>query len=180
MDAYRDSLLAGEIEYPQERWMVRARTLSGGQVGEIVVPRHHLADAFEHTGELLHPLDDHVPDLIEHLYRVLATHQNHVFIDLSWVVYPNYILKDLNGWSALIRRYPDNFVLGSDAVGRFGDYPDQIRIYEPLFDALGDPNLIEKVASRNFLRIMRTQGIALDPSYHYPESRYSQQPLRSR
>ncbi len=118
-----------------------------------------------------------VRDLIGHLDRVLATHQNHVIIDLSWVVYPNYILKDLDGWSALIRKYPDNFVLGSDAVGRFGDYPDQIRVYEPLFDALGDLDLIEKLASRNFLRIMRNHGVALDPNYQYPESRYSQQPL---
>jgi predicted TIM-barrel fold metal-dependent hydrolase len=118
-----------------------------------------------------------VRDLIGHLDKVLAKHRSHVVIDLSWVVYPNYILKDLDGWSALIRRYPDNFVLGSDAVGRFGDYPDQIRIYDPLFDALGDSNLIENLASRNFLRIMRSHGVALDLNYHYPESRYSRQPL---
>ena len=121
-----------------------------------------------------------VRDLIGHLDRVLASHQNHVIIDLSWLVYPNYILKNLDGWSALIRRYPDNFVIGSDAVGRLGDYPDQIRIYDLLFDALADRDLIEKLASGNFLRIMRNHGVALDPIYQYPESRYSQQPLRSR
>ena len=119
----------------------------------------------------------HVPDLIEHLDRVLATHRSHVVIDLSWVVYKDYVLKDLDSWSALIKKYPRNFVLGSDAVGRFGDYPDQIRIYDPLFDALADSNLIENLASRNFLRIMRNHGVALDPNYRYPESRYSHQPL---
>ena len=118
-----------------------------------------------------------VEDLTVHLDRVLATHQNHVIIDLSWVVYPNYILKNLDGWADLIRKYPDNFVLGSDAVGRFGDYPDQIRIYDPLFDALGDPDLIEKLASENFLRIMPDDAISLDRDYQYPEKKYNRQPL---
>ncbi|TDJ48384.1 MAG: hypothetical protein E2O48_02355 [Gemmatimonadetes bacterium] len=119
----------------------------------------------------------HVPDLIGHLDRVLAAHRDHVLIDLSWVVYPDYVLKDLDGWAGLIRTYPENFVLGSDAVGRFGDYPDQIRIYDPLFDALGDLNLIEKLASGNFLRIMRHEAVSLDPSYQYPEHRFSRQPI---
>jgi len=118
-----------------------------------------------------------VRDLIGHLDRVLADHQNHVIIDLSWVVFPSYILQDLDGWSALIRRYPDNFVIGSDAVGRFGDYPDQIRIYDVLFDALGDLDLIEKLASRNFLRIMPDNGVSLDMDYRYPEKKYSRQPI---
>ena len=119
----------------------------------------------------------HVPDLLDHLDRVLAMHRSHVLIDLSWVVYPDYVLKDLEGWVGLIRKYPENFVLGSDAVGRFGDYPDQIRIYDPLFDALGDLGLIDKLASGNFLRVMRHSGVALDPSYRYPESKYTQQLL---
>ena len=118
-----------------------------------------------------------VRDLIGHLDRVLADHQNHVIIDLSWVVYPNYILQDLDGWSALILRYPDNFVIGSDAVGRFGDYPDQIRIYDKLFDALGDRVLIEKLASGNFLRIMPDGAVSLNMDYQYPEKKYSRQPL---
>ena len=119
----------------------------------------------------------HVADLTDRLDRVLAAHRDHVIIDLSWVVYPDYILKDLDGWSGLIRKYPENFVLGSDAVGRFGDYPDQIRIYAPLFDALGDPDLVERLATRNFFRIMRDDGIKLDANYHYPEKKYSRRAL---
>ena len=118
-----------------------------------------------------------VRDLVGHLDRVLADHHNHVIIDLSWVVYPNYILKDLDGWSALIRLYPDNFVLGSDTVGRFGHYPDQIRIYDLLFDALGDRELVEKLASGNLLRIMPDDAVSLDVDYQYPETKYSHQPL---
>ena len=108
---------------------------------------------------------------------VLAEHKNHVFIDLSWVVYPNYILKNLDGWAALIRKYPDNFVIGSDAVGRFSDYSEQIRIYDLLFDAINDSELVEKLASRNFLRIMRSNGVDLDSDYRYPEDRYNRRPL---
>jgi hypothetical protein len=114
-----------------------------------------------------------VADLTGHLERVLAAHHNHVVIDLSWVVYPDYVLKDLDAWAGLIRRYPDSFLLGSDAVGRFGDYPDQIRIYGSLFDALGNPALVEQVAKRNFLRVMRREGVTLDRDYQYPEKKYS-------
>ena len=63
---------------------------------------------------------------------------------------------------------------GSDAVGRFGDYPDQIRIYDALFDAIGDREVVEALAHGNFLRIMPKEGITLDAQYMYPEERYSQ------
>ncbi len=118
-----------------------------------------------------------VQNLTDHIDGVLAVHSDHVVIDLSWVVYPNYILKDLDGWAALIRKYPRNFVIGSDTVGSFVDYTDKIRIYGPLFDALADPDLIEQLASRNFLRIMRKDGIALDSNYNYPDDRYTRRPL---
>jgi len=121
-----------------------------------------------------------VPNLVSHLDDVLDEHRNHVFIDLSWVVYPDYVLEDLAAWSTLIRRYPENFVIGSDAVGRFGDYTDQIRIYGALFDALGDVDLIEGLATANFLRIMRREGVKLDSSYRYPETRYTLQPIAPR
>ena len=68
-------------------------------------------------------------------------------------------------------------MIGSDAVGRFGDYPDQIRIYDALFDALGNPALIQKLARGNFLRIMPDDAISLDRDYQYPEKKYNRQPL---
>ncbi len=64
-------------------------------------------------------------------------------------------------------------------MGRFGNYPEQIRIYNQLFDALGDAELIGKVARENLVRIMPSRGIVLDPNYHYPETRYSR-PLTRR
>ena len=115
-----------------------------------------------------------IADLPGHLDRMLAKQGGHVYIDLSWVVYPDYILKDLLAWVALIKKYPNNFMIGSDAVGRFGDYPDQIRVYDELFAALGDRALIAKLAQGNFLRIARKEGVVLDADFAYPESRFSQ------
>ena len=40
--------------------MIRVRTLTGRQVGQVIVARHHLADSLEHTGEFLNALYDHV------------------------------------------------------------------------------------------------------------------------
>jgi hypothetical protein len=119
----------------------------------------------------------HVENLTDHIDGVLATHSKHVFIDLSWVVFPDYILRDLDSWASLIHKYPRNFVIGSDSVGSFGDYTDQIRIYGPLFDAVSDSSLIEQLSSRNFLRISRKEGVTLEPDYHYPENRYTRRLL---
>jgi len=118
-----------------------------------------------------------VANLPQLLDGVLRDHGSHVFIDLSWVVYPDYIKKDLSTWAELIRKHPDNFVLGSDTVGRFGDYEAQIRIYDELFDAIEDPEVIENLANRNYLRIMRKEPVTLDADYLYPESRYTKRYL---
>ena len=83
----------------------------------------------------------------------------------------------LLAWAALIRRYSDNFVIASDAVGRFADYPDQIRIYDALFDTLRDPRLIQKLARGNFLRIILDDAVSLDRHYQYREKKYNRQPL---
>ena len=64
-------------------------------------------------------------------------------------------------------------MIGSDAVGRFGDYTDLIRIYDPLFEALEDKGLVEAIANGNFARIMPSRGITLDRDFMYPEDRYT-------
>ena len=115
------------------------------------------------------------------LASVLATHRNHVYIDLSWVVYEDYVLADLSAWTGLIEQYPDNFLIGSDAVGRYEGYEDTIRRYDRLLSAL-TPDAAEKVARATFLRIMPEAGITLDPGYVYPEEAYTTggSPRRSR
>ncbi len=59
-------------------------------------------------------------------------------------------------------------------MGRFGDYPDQIRVYDALFDAIGDREVVAALAQGNFLRIMRKEGVSLDPDFAYPETRFIQ------
>ncbi len=68
-----------------------------------------------------------VENLPIHLDKLLVEQGSHVYIDLSWVVYENYVLKDLDRWVALIEKHPDNFMIGSDKVGRFANYRPEIR-----------------------------------------------------
>ena len=117
-----------------------------------------------------------VENLPGHLDELLAKHGSHVYIDLSWVVFENYVLKDLDRWVALIEKYPDNFMIGSDKVGRFEKYRQEIRKYNALLRALKRPTTVEKVARANFLRVMRQEAITLPADYCYPEKRYTARP----
>ena len=60
------------------------------------------------------------------LERVLKEYHENLFIDLSWVVLGSYVYKDLDGWVSLIKKYPDNFLIGSDSVGKIQQHPDGI------------------------------------------------------
>lgn len=123
---------------------------------------------------------------------VLTPHQTHVLIDLSWVVFEDYLLaKDCDGdvkhnpvsgeplirqeWIDLIERFPGNFLLGSDKVGDFNGnkYTKEIRKFDPLLRQL-TPEVAKKVASLNWLRIVPEEGLALPKGYKYPEFRYTQ------
>jgi len=123
---------------------------------------------------------------------VLTPHQSHVLIDLSWVVFEDYLLdRDHNGdvkhapisgeplirreWIDLIEKFPGNFLLGSDKVGDFtGDkYKKEIRKFDPLLRQL-KPEVAKQVASLNWLRIVPEDGLTLPEGYKYPEFRYTQ------
>lgn len=115
-----------------------------------------------------------VKDLPAILDGVLSAHKEHVYIDLSWVVLDDYIFKDLPSWAALIQKYPDNFMLGSDNVGTLRNYVSTIRAHDKLLGAIGNEEVVKKVASENFIRLMPQTGITLDPGYLYPEDKYVQ------
>lgn len=114
----------------------------------------------------------HVKDLPGILAGILREHKDHLTIDLSWVVLPNYILKDPEAWRKLIADYPGNFMVGSDAVGSFRNYVSTIRAYDKLFGILADEELVRRVASRNFIELMPDRGLTLPQDYKYPEDRY--------
>jgi len=122
-----------------------------------------------HAGVSRRVIVEDLPGLLD---RVLAEHGRHVYIDLSWVVFEDYILKDLDGWAALIEKFPDNFMIGSDKVGRFDTYRREIRKYNRLLGALENPATVAKLASGNFLRVMPKEAITLPPEYCYSDKRY--------
>ena len=113
-----------------------------------------------------------VADLPGILDSILDRHRDHVYIGLSWVVYEDYVLRDLDSWSELIRRYPNNFVIGSDVVGRYDGYATTVRRYDTLLSNL-EADVADNVGRANLLRIMPQDGITLDREYAYPENAYT-------
>jgi hypothetical protein len=96
-----------------------------------------------------------VPTLTTELRRLLAAYPN-LFIDLSWVVYETYLLKDgqpNREWVALIEAFPNRFMIGSDKVGRFGNYHEEMQKYYIFLDAL-KPDTARRVASANLLSVL--------------------------
>jgi hypothetical protein len=96
-----------------------------------------------------------VPTLLPELRRVLAAYPN-LAIDISWVVYPDYIAKDkesMNRWVAFIEEYPDRVMIGSDKVAHWAGYGEEITKYHGLLDRL-KPATAVQVAKGNILRIL--------------------------
>ena len=93
-----------------------------------------------------------VPTITDELRRLLKSYPN-VWIDIAWVVFEDYIAKDgkpAPEWVKLIEEFPDRFIIGSDKVGKFTNYPPEMQKYYLLLDAL-QPETAKKVARDNFL-----------------------------
>jgi predicted secreted protein len=96
-----------------------------------------------------------VPTLVAELRRVLSAYPN-LSVDISWVVYPDYIGKDsqsLKIWAALLEDFPERFMIGSDKVAHWAGYRGEIRKYDPLLELL-KPETARKVTRENILRIV--------------------------
>ncbi len=96
-----------------------------------------------------------VPTLVSVVRTMLKTYPN-LWVDLSWVVYPNYVAPDGKPdkeWVALVEDFPDRFMIGTDLVGHFDDYAKTIRSYYVFLDALS-PQTAQLVANENFLSIL--------------------------
>jgi hypothetical protein len=80
-----------------------------------------------------------------------------LFIDLSWSMLTPYLLdeqgKPRAQWLALVEKYPERFMLGSDVVGRFNKLGEEMRSFTPFLDALPE-DVARKVARDNFLAIL--------------------------
>ena len=97
-----------------------------------------------------------IPSLTHDLAQLLPRYPN-LHIDVSWVVYEsNLLTKDKTpspAWIELIEAFPDRFIIGSDKVGHFADYPQEIQKYYPFLDAL-KPQTARKLARENLLAVL--------------------------
>ena len=126
-----------------------------------------------------------VDDLVAIHDELLSKYPN-VTVDLSWVVFEQEIVLadrfDANGdpvinpnWIRIIEKHPKRFMLGSDKVGSFAGYRNEIRKWDALLNQL-QPKTAKMVAQTNFLHLMPSKGLTLPDNYHYPEAKFV--PLR--
>lgn len=89
--------------------------------------------------------------------RLLNTHDN-LWIDLSWSVLDDYVLTAdqesvRSHWLAIIREFPERFVIGSDLVGKFGNIGKNLREFDVMLDELNDEQA-RMVAHDNLFAIL--------------------------
>ena len=87
------------------------------------------------------------------LERILDDYHENLYLDLSWVVLGTYVYKNLDEWVALIQKYPDNFLIGSDSVGKYSGIPMELKKYQALLSAL-PAETRSKVAYKNLASIL--------------------------
>lgn len=108
------------------------------------------------TSAEIHRHQTRMDFLLPVLTRLLEDYPN-LYVDLSWSVLHPYLL-DENGspdqaWLALVERFPERFMLGSDVVGRFTGLAEQMQGFQPFLDALPEP-VAQRVARENFLSVL--------------------------
>ena len=91
--------------------------------------------------------------------RLLQRYPN-LYIDLSWSVLRPYLLDEQGKpdpqWLALVERFPQRFMLGSDVVGQFDSLPELMASFDPFLDALPE-QVARQVARDNFLAVLPRQ-----------------------
>jgi hypothetical protein len=117
-------------------------------------PRTNIIWAHAGLGRIVRPAKDQIAILD----RALANPAlRHVSIDLSWDEVAKYVTashETVAATAALIRKYPDRFLFGSDVVAPTSlDAPMAVyRMYAPLWEALG-PDVTRQVSITNYLRL---------------------------
>ena len=85
--------------------------------------------------------------------KILRDYHENLYLDLSWVVLGSYVYKDLDNWIDLIQKYPNNFLIGSDSVGKYSGIPMELRKYQVLLNALQEETR-SKVAYKNLATLL--------------------------
>lgn len=119
-------------------------------------PRTRFIWAHAGTSAEIHRHQTQMDFLLPTLTRLLATYPN-LYVDLSWSMLTPYLL-DAQGrarpeWVALVERFPERFMLGSDVVGRFDKLGQELHSFDPFLDAL-PVDVAHKVAKDNFLQVL--------------------------
>lgn len=118
----------------------------------------HTRFIWAHAGSSMeiHRHQEKMDFLLPTLSRLLEEYPN-LYVDLSWSVLEPYLLDDKGKprreWLALVERFPERFMLGSDVVGRFGSLGEQLHGFDPFLDALPE-DIARKVAKDNFLALL--------------------------
>ncbi len=105
-------------------------------------------------GRFVEPVSDH-PRLLEGLLRDPSL--SHVHLELSWDVVAEHVVappERLAQWAALVDRWPERFLLGSDAVipAEQADYLAAFEVWAPLLDRLG-AETSRRVRTENYERL---------------------------
>ena len=125
-----------------------------------------------------------VESLIYWIDELLEEFGDHVYIDLSWVVLENYVYKDLDSWVALIKKYPTQFMIGSDAVGMASAIGKELSRYEELLSRLplevrirvardNFADLMEEGAERRAAAGLGRNGLVLSYDYEFPKYQHT-------
>ena len=96
-----------------------------------------------------------IPTLLTDIKRLLSTYPN-LYFDISWVVYDEHMTKskqDLIKWVELIEQYPTRFALGSDKVGHWKGYAQEMTKYNRLLKSL-KPDTARKVSKENIQKLL--------------------------
>ncbi|PYC13579.1 amidohydrolase family protein [Pseudomonas mosselii] len=118
----------------------------------------HTRFIWAHAGSSLeiHRHQEQMDFLLPVLTRLLEDYPN-LYVDLSWSVLEPYLLDPQGApcpaWVALVERFPQRFVLGSDLVGRFDSLGEQMHAFDPFLDAL-PAAVAEQVSRTNFLNLL--------------------------
>ena len=95
----------------------------------------------------------------------LLRENKNLWVDISWLVYDYYFLDkfpdnyfdgdSLNDWAELIERHPDRFMIGTDKVGHWKTYPNEVVKYYTLLDKLR-PSTVDMICRDNALSLIKT------------------------
>ncbi len=104
-----------------------------------------------------------VKDLAEIIDELFSKNKN-LYADISWVVYDYYFLDQfpdnfpdndtLSEWVKLINKWPDRVMIGTDKVGHWATYPQEVFKYYKLLDKL-DPDVAQKICRDNALSLIK-------------------------